>query len=395
MLHDAGHDVRVVCRQVDPIYAGYDQLLMQTRKWRLQAIDLRRDGAGRRAWLVESVLARVSRRAFDAGWRTSRMASRSFVKGINQLTKLAAAEPADWFIAHTQAALPAAAAAARRWNARLGFDCEDLLAELGSDPPEIVRLIEREYLPHCDYVSVPSQCVGERLEETYGIPSPLVLYNVFPTSLADGMLPPHQRPIRRPLRVHWFSQTIGAGRGIEEAVEAIGLLNEEVELHLRGRMAEGYQTTLDDLARRCNASAKIIIHPLIGHNDLIKAMDDFDVGLALERSDNGNYSLTVTNKIGSYLLAGLAIAATDTPGQREILEQIPSTGFLYPAGNARALADGLRKWQHDRDALRAAQQAAWDAARVRFCWDVEGVKLLQVLQLPSDEQAERNTCLTN
>jgi glycosyltransferase involved in cell wall biosynthesis len=392
-LHDAGHDVRVVSRQVDSVYAGHDARLMQTRKWHWQAVDLRKEGASRRAWLVESLRAKASRRAFDAGWRTIKAASLSFVKGIGQLRKLVASEPADWFIAHTQAALPAAAAAARKWNARLGFDCEDLLAELGSDPPEIVRLIEKEFLPRCDYVSVPSQCIGEHLMRTYHIRNPVVLYNVFPTALAEGMPPPHQRITRRVLRVHWFSQTIGAGRGLEEAVEAVGLLDQDVELHLRGRIADGFQTKLEELARQCNAGGKIIVHPTVGHDELIKTMDEFDVGLALERSDNGNYSRTITNKVFSYLLAGLAIAATDTPGQREILAQIPSTGFLYPTGDAQALADRLLKWQRDRDALRAAQQAAWDAARERFCWDVEQEKLLQVLQLSSVGPAEQNGCL--
>ena len=33
----------------------------------------------------------------------------------------------------------------------------------------------------------------------------------------------------------------------------------------------------------------------------------------------------------------------------------------------------------DRDELRGAQQAAWDAARERFCWDIEKEEFLRVL----------------
>jgi len=116
------------------------------------------------------------------------------------------------------------------------------------------------------------------------------------------------------------------------------------------------------------------------HDDLIRSMAQFDVGLALEREGNVGAALTVSNKIGSYLLAGLAIAATDTPGQREMLSQISSAGFLYPSGRPKLLAEGLRRWLDDRNALRGAQQAAWDAARRRFCWDVEKENLLQLLE---------------
>ena len=113
--------------------------------------------------------------------------------------------------------------------------------------------------------------------------------------------------------------------------------------------------------------------------DVIRNMEQFDVGLALERPDHGNYSLAATNKLFGYLLSGLAVAATDTPGHREVMEQIPSAGFLYHAGNPAALAAGLGNWIADRERLRAAQQCAWDAARVRFCWDKEKEKLLTLL----------------
>jgi glycosyltransferase involved in cell wall biosynthesis len=108
-------------------------------------------------------------------------------------------------------------------------------------------------------------------------------------------------------------------------------------------------------------------------------MDQFDVGLALERSEPSNYALTTTNKIGSYLLAGLAIAATDTAGQREMLGDTPSAGFLYPSGKPELLAAGLQTWMKDRNALRVAQQAAWDVARAKFSWNIEAEKFLRVL----------------
>jgi glycosyltransferase involved in cell wall biosynthesis len=360
-----------------------DRRLVLDRKWRLQAVDLCRYGPHRRDWFVEGVRSKVYRWLYDAGVRWDGLAIGSYVRGINRLRVVACSEPADWFIAHTQAALPVAAAAAERWSARLGFDCEDLLAELGTDPPEIVRLIEKAYLPRCDYVSVPSQCIADRLVEQYNIPKPLVLYNAFPLRLAEGLLPPNQRQVRPVIRLYWVGQTIGPGRGIEEAIEALGMLGEGVELHLRGKLAEGYDSTVRALCRKYGVAGKVILHPPVDHDDFIRTMREFDVGLALERPENPNYSRTVTNKLFACLLAGLAVAATNTPGQREVLEQAPSAGFLYPAGDAAALAEGLRRWINDRDALRAAQQFAWEAARDRFCWDQEKEKFLRIFDLSS------------
>src|SRR6266566_404051 len=260
-LAAAGHDVRVVCRQADGNLTGYDRDLMQSRAWRLQGVDLRRHGPNRRVWLTESMRSKMYSWLLSARVKTDNVAVRSYVRAFDLLLALAMTEPADWFIAHTQSALPIAAAAARHWNARLGFDCEDLLAENGTDSEEVVSLIQQRYLPLCDYVSVPSRCLGTRLVQAYPIPTPLVLYNVSPLHLADGMTPPEDRAVKPTLRLHWFGQTIGAGRGVEEAVESLALLNEiQIELHLRGRLAPEFRERIEGLARKCDVSGKVIFH---------------------------------------------------------------------------------------------------------------------------------------
>ncbi|HEX9988538.1 MAG TPA: glycosyltransferase [Chloroflexia bacterium] len=374
-----GHDIKVVAPSFMPGLHEKDRRLIATREWRLVSADFR-PGTWRRRYrsLLVRGRKRFARELFGR-LRWGRAVEYAFTAALPELKRLALRERADWFIAHAHPALPVAAAAARHWQARLGFDCEDLLAELGADPPEIVRRIERRYLPACNYVSVPSQAMAKRLQENYAIPAPIVLYNVFLLALADGLAAPIERPARGILRLHWFGQTVGPGRGLEEAIEAMKLLGPGVELHLRGVISGEYRATLADLARQPGGPANIFFHPQIDHDDLIRSLAEFDVGLALERLDNGSYSRTVTNKVFSYLLAGLAVAATDTPGQREVMGQVPSAGFLYPAGEPGALAAGLRRWQSDIQEMHASQQAAWDAARQRFCWDIEKENYLQAL----------------
>ena len=385
-LFEAGHDVRVVCRQTDPILTQYDVEIMQTRAWRLQSVDLNRNGQHRSMWLAESLRAKTYRRLFDAGVKADRVGIRGYVKGFDKLLTLAISEPADWFIAHTQGGLPIAAEAATRWHAKLGFDCEDLLAANGTDPADIVDLIQRRYLPRCDYVSVPSECLGDRLVEGYRMTHPIVLYNVPPSHLAQGMTPPKERRAKPSLRLHWFGQTIGEGRGIEEAVAALGVLAERpIELHLRGRLNAEFRRTIEALGRKHDISEKIFFHPVVGPGEVIITLDQFDVGLALERADHPNYSLAASNKLFGYLLAGLAVAATDTRGHREVMENIPSAGFLFEAGNPASLADGLQTWLGDRNALRVAQQASWEAARDRYCWDIEQKALLRILNVSKSE----------
>jgi glycosyltransferase involved in cell wall biosynthesis len=96
------------------------------------------------------------------------------------------------------------------------------------------------------------------------------------------------------------------------------------------------------------------------------------------RPQNRNYSQTLTNRVFSYMLAGLAIAGTDIPGQREALNQAPGNGFLYLAGDTKSLRSALEIWISDREKLRQSQEVAWDAARARFCWEIEQAGLVRL-----------------
>jgi len=378
-LAEMGHEVCVVAPSISPELAERDRRHMAVRRWRLQSVDCCPIGlAGK--W--RSFVVRGKRRFASEVFQTfggEYLAETGYTTALSRLKRTASLERADWFIAHTQAALPVAVSAAKKFGARVGFDCEDLLSATDGGGSDVVRLLEKKYLQSCSYVSVPSELIARRLVDDYGIRDPVVLYNCFPTKLAAKLAPPSDRVISNTMRVHWFSQTIGPGRGLEEAIDAIGMLNGPAELHIRGHVLESYRNHIEILANQ--RTVELFVHPLIDHDLVIESLRDFDIGLALERTSNDGYSLTISNKIFSYLLAGLAVAASDTPGQREAMQGYPEAGFLYPCGSSEALANALQRWLDNRESLLLAQQSAWNAARERFCWDLEQQKFLEQLAL--------------
>ena len=276
-LTAAGHDVRVVAPVIMESRAQQDRRLASRRNWRFQPFDYHPKGGltHLRYWKVRG-LPRLQRAGFNllegASW-----AARAVLPGSASLQRLAEREEADWFIAHAQGALPVAAAAASRWNARLGFDMEDILTLSTQEPIRMLQAIEREYLPRTEYVSVPSRAIARQVLQECPSCQVLTLYNVFPRALAASLVRPLDRARSGPARVrlHWLGQTIGLGRGLRFAIEAVAPLRDRVELHLRGTGGSpGFGEIRSHAERR---GLRFVHHPLIDHDDLIASLGEFEL----------------------------------------------------------------------------------------------------------------------
>jgi glycosyltransferase involved in cell wall biosynthesis len=381
-----GHDVCVVTKAVDRWSHQRDLLLLAGKPWSVNAIGLMRDDRSSRwRWLSTAVRAGVALRAYRAfGARC--LAEEAYNRGFRRVLQAAIDTGATFFIAHTQGALPVAARAAAHAGVGFGFDCEDLLAEEAADgrrDPSLRRAIldiERTYLPRAAYVTATSHAMAAYLADLYAIPTPEVIYNVFPRANFDPLRPPAGRRRRNTLELVWISATIGPGRGLEDAVHALAQLPESVRLTIFGRMLPAYDARFTAVLHGAGVGARVAVRPVVEPASIAATIAGFDVGLSLDLNNCANRSLTICNKVFEYVQAGLALAATDTPGHREILECVPDAGFLYPPGNAGALAKRLLTYAGDRDALIAAQTVAWEAGRRRYNWDRDGERFLATFE---------------
>jgi glycosyltransferase involved in cell wall biosynthesis len=233
--------------------------------------------------------------------------------------------------------------------------------------------------------------MGMALAEEYGCSPPAVIYNAFAWSerqALDGSW--RDRRNRDIPSIHWYSTTLGPGRGLEDLVAAIPLLKHDAEIHLRGNPAPGFEdwmkTRVPDHCRQ-----KIFFHALVANDQLLSRIVEHDVGFAGEMKYCRSRDLTVTNKILHYLLGGLAVVASDTAGQREIASQAPETVLLYPSGDAQALADVLNSLLASPERMRLAKAAALTAAQKTFCWERQEGALLDAVARARCGSRSRNS----
>lgn len=384
-LHAAGFSVRVVFSQGNlEALRQQDSMFLQAKRWGWSALGWSSSKPGER-WLYYTSLIRyhLAQRLPPFTWSLGKIAEYGEGRVFRELARRAAAAKADLYIGHYPAGLAAAACAASRWGAKLGFDAEDLHTEDQSlahrDPRQAQRIqvIESRYLPRCVHVSAASELIVEELVRRYQIAKPLVIHNVFPWAdreALDGQVKDRKGPA---LSLYWFSQVIGENRGIEDAIRAAGLLKGRTQLHLRGHITESVQQKFMALARAMGVEDSVWIHRRVPPTEILSRAAEHDVGLAVEQPDSMSRALTVTNKLFVYLLAGLAVAATDLPGQRYVMNACPAAGFLYTPGDYPALAGHLRQLMENPSRLQAAKQAALQAAKERWNWERESQALVE------------------
>lgn len=384
-LHEVGHEVQVLCSHMIPWADAADRELLQTRFWTCTFVGGDLDGRSAEYWRTR--LRHGLARRLPLAWSLSDQLRRYAVcRVLPELAGAAIRTRADLYIAHYTGALAAAADAARANRALFGFDAEDFETgsyQLAAGPSPMDRLVERferQYLPRSAYMTAASPGIAAAYKAKYGIPLPATILNVFPLAERPGEL--RSMPPDGPLRLYWFSQTIGIGRGLEDVIQAMGQLKGcKIELHVRGRWAGRYQEALFSLATSVGVlRQQICSHDPEPQREMIHLAALHDVGLALERKDTENHDLCIANKLFTYLLAGNAVIATATRGQQLIMETIGDAGFTYEPGDVNALACGLRHWYENRNILQQARQKSWDWGTCRFNWDLEKKKFVQTVE---------------
>jgi len=366
------YNIRVVSTNQTQWAREADARLRQARRWDWTVVDYdRRSAASTYAWTgarhraalrVASVLgpARV-----PLG-----LAIRAFSRTHAELVRAALSEPFDFVYGGTTGALAAVAEAARCAGVPYGLDLEDFHSGQhdtrgGWLANALAARIQRAILPRAAFLTTSSEAIADAYAAQYGR-RPIVVHNTFPL---PPVAPEHAPAADGTLRLYWFSQSIGLGRGIEEVIDAAGVAGIRGVLALRGRMIGGFLECLKARARDVAPGLTIQHLEPADPDRMIDLCRGYDVGLSVEQPDVQNRALCLTNKALTYPLAGIAVALTDTPGQRRFGRALGEGAWLYQPGDIAAFAAGLTRWASEPARLVAAKRAAWLGAQARWHWE--------------------------
>ncbi len=291
-------------------------------------------------------------------------------------------ESPSLIIGHNLGSLPSVVNASKKLKIKCGFDAEDFHRFEESDnidnaKVKLKKIIEDKYLQQTSYRTAASPLIAEAYNKIYPDFEFSTIYNVF-NNYKIGEI--EKSPST--LRLFWFSQTIGKNRGLEDVFAAMKHLPDEVSLTLVGELNESNKSYFSSIMKSNNIEHKRInfiapVHP----DQITEIAAKYDIGLALEPKRPMNRDLCLTNKIFTYMNAGLVTIASDTTAQKQLLDAHPQIGDYFSAGNEMQLFEKIKYYLNNFNQLLMKQKEAKKLADTSYNWELESNKFLKIVEL--------------
>lgn len=305
---------------------------------------------------------------------------RAEMRTYNAMLRIASQLNADLYVAHNLGALAVAGKAALRRQIFLGFDAEDFhrgQTHENSREYKRTKLIEDKYLPAASYITAASPLIAAAYKKLYSI-EPVVINNVF----SSKYLVKAVKPVIKPVKLFWFSQTVGHQRGLEDIIQALRVFPSGVfELTVLGYCSVEMKLYLQELGRQTNDDVTEIkfldpVHP----DEIFSIAATHDIGFATEPGRDENNRIALSNKLFTYLLAGNAVILSATPAQLLFYNENPDIGTVYQCGDINGLAAVLKRYIKEPELIMHQKKAALQLAAEKYNWEKEQQILLNCIR---------------
>ena len=366
----AGYRVRVVSTKSTPWATVADCAVRETRRWGWTVVDY--DSVTGRALRLKSGARFRAMQAIANAVGPSHVpmsiAIRAYSRVHDEIVHAVVSEPADLLYGGTTGALAAVAESAERLGVPYGIDFEDFHSgEHGGPGSDLTNAlatrVERHVIDRAAFTTAGSPMIADAYRHMHGI-RPVPIHNTF--SIVDEYAASTWNGV---LRLYWFSQTLGHGRGLDDVVRAAGEARHAIELHLRATPVPQYLESLRRLQAEVAPNLRLVVHQASAPDDMVRLATPYDAGLSGEEPVVVNRRLSLGNKIFTYLAAGTPVILSRTPAQEALERELGDAAFGYECGDVAGLARHLDALAVNAALRCCSRRAAAAAAARRWHWE--------------------------
>jgi len=290
---------------------------------------------------------------------------------------------ADIYHAHNINTLLVTFLAARFRRKRLILDVHELWTEQAPQTKDIFlkiekvwgQLLERLLINHVDRVITVNESIAQVLSSRHHLPVPLVLMNCAYTL-------PHERSdkLRQRLSLNDDTKIILYQGGYyyeTRALENLVLSAQFISKGIIVFIGFGSSQKLESLIEEKKLASKVKILNTVPSQGIHEYISSADVGVIPFLDNNLNSHFASPNKLFEYLMGGVAIATSDLPVIRKVIEESSAGGFFDPF-DPKDIARAINEIIEDEDKLEKMKKNARQTALTRYNWEMESRKLLDL-----------------
>ncbi|WP_458411724.1 glycosyltransferase family 4 protein [Schinkia sp. CFF1] len=283
-------------------------------------------------------------------------------------------QKADIYHAHDFEMLPSAFVAAKLRKAKLVYDSHELWIEQRPDfPPlfkKIVMIVEGWLVKRTDEIITVNESIANELKTRYQLSKkPTILHNF--TTKQTSTAKVSENAASEPIIVLYHGGYM-KDRGLEELIKSFEYVTENAVLHLRG--FGPIEEELRNLAKDLIKDGKVVFCPPVSMKELVTEARNADIGVIPYKPTCLNNLYSFPNKLSEYLMAGLAVCASDIPEIASLNQQV-HFGALFDPFSPESIAKAINELAADKIQLQKCRENALTWSVTEGNWEEESKKL--------------------
>jgi glycosyltransferase involved in cell wall biosynthesis len=236
--------------------------------------------------------------------------------------------------------------------------------------------MERFIIKRCNEVITVNESISNELSTRYNIPKPHVIMN-YPCFEKSSNISYNLNQNIKILYHGGFAKE----RGIEEIIESMKYTDKRFLLYMRGFDESDnnpYKKFLNNIIESNNLSNRVFFIPRVPMKDLIKSIDSYDIGIIPYKPTCLNNLYASPNKTFEYMMGGLALAVSDIPEQRKIIDTYKN-GVYFNPNSPKNISDSLNSILEDPARISEMKNKSLHAAEQFLNWEKQEYKLISII----------------
>lgn len=228
---------------------------------------------------------------------------------------------------------------------------------------------EKRYIAKASLILTTSQTMSNRLKQDYNIENTLCLYNA---PLCRGSFP-EPLPVGEKLKVV-FHGNIGPDRNLDGLLLALAAAPKNITLDVYGEFVLGAQSICEKIIKEEGLQDRVNLHGKFTYGEMLDFLPKYDLEFYPAKAVDGNFNITLPNKVFDCICSGLALVVPDFDSMREIIDSV-NNGFVVDTDSQKALLDSLIWLVENKEMVTSYKKAAHNNAHL-YSWECQAEKLL-------------------